>query len=127
MTRVITYGTFDVLHAGHIHLLRRARALGDHLTVGLSTDAFNHGKHKQALLSFDDRHTVLAAIRHVDAVIPERDWQQKRDDIQRLGIDLFVMGDDWQGQFDHLKDLCHVIYLPRTPAISSTQIRESLT
>ncbi|WP_017430763.1 adenylyltransferase/cytidyltransferase family protein [Vreelandella jeotgali] len=127
MTRVLTYGTFDVLHAGHIHLLQRARALGDHLTVGLSTDAFNQQKHKEALLPFEQRHTVLSAIRHVDAVIAEHHWEQKIRDIRDHAIDIFVMGDDWQGEFDCLRPHCDVVYLPRTPAISSTSLRTHLT
>lgn len=123
MKTVITYGTFDVLHAGHINLLRRARALGDRLIVALSTDEFNAGKHKSALLSYENRRTVLEAIRYVDLVIPETCWEQKVTDVQRYDVDIFVIGDDWRGHFDFLKPQCEVIYLPRTQGISSTDIR----
>ncbi|MDX5372305.1 MAG: glycerol-3-phosphate cytidylyltransferase [Pseudomonadaceae bacterium] len=123
MKTVITYGTFDVLHAGHINLLRRARALGDRLIVALSTDEFNAGKHKSALLSYENRRTVLEAIRYVDLVIPETCWEQKVTDVQRYDVDIFVIGDDWRGHFDFLKPQCEVLYLPRTQGISSTDIR----
>ncbi|UUY09350.1 glycerol-3-phosphate cytidylyltransferase [Pseudomonas sp. J452] len=126
MKTVITYGTFDVLHAGHINLLRRARALGDRLIVALSTDAFNTGKHKSALLSYDNRKSVIESIRYVDMVIPETCWEQKVTDVQLHGVDIFVIGDDWQGHFDFLKDLCEVVYLPRTMGISSTEIRQDM-
>jgi glycerol-3-phosphate cytidylyltransferase len=124
--RVITYGTFDVLHAGHINLLRRAKELGDELIVALSTDAFNSGKNKSALLSYENRRLVLEAIKYVDFVIPEETWEQKRQDIQRYSIDIFVIGDDWAGKFDFLSDICEVMYLPRTRNISSTQIRNDI-
>lgn len=126
MKKVITYGTYDLLHRGHINLLRRARALGDHLTVGLSTDEFNALKDKQAYYTFEERRLVLEAVRYVDAVIPEDTWEQKVDDVQRHGIDVFVMGDDWAGHFDHLKPFCEVVYLTRTEGISTTQIRLEL-
>lgn len=124
--RVITYGTFDFLHIGHINILRRARALGDFLVVGLSTDEFNKMKHKQSYSSFDDRKAIVEAIRFVDLVIPERTWEQKVGDIKDHKIDVFVMGDDWSGKFDHLKEYCEVVYLPRTENISSTLIRGGL-
>jgi glycerol-3-phosphate cytidylyltransferase len=127
MKTIITYGTFDILHAGHINLLRRARALGDRLVVGLSTDEFNSGKHKSALLSYENRKAVLEAIRYVDLVIPEASWEQKVDDIAKYGASVFVMGDDWEGKFDFLAAHCNVRYLPRTPAISTTEIRGSLS
>lgn len=126
MTTIITYGTFDILHVGHINLLRRARALGDRLIVALSTDEFNEGKHKSALLNYDNRKVVLEAIEYVDEVIPETHWDQKIPDVQRLNVDIFVMGDDWEGKFDFLKDYCEVRYLPRTADISTTQIKKSL-
>lgn len=126
MRRVLTYGTFDTLHHGHIRLLRRARALGDYLVVALSTDEFNAQKGKKALFSYEDRKHDLEAIRYVDLVIPENNWEQKRDDVRMFGIDVFTMGDDWVGKFDFLNDLCEVEYLARTPSISSTQIREML-
>lgn len=126
MKTVITYGTFDVLHAGHINLLKRAKALGDKLIVALSTDTFNEGKHKNALLNYTNRKTVLEAIRYVDLVIPEETWEQKIEDVKKYDVDIFVIGDDWEGKFDFLQEHCQVIYLPRTVGISSTEIRESL-
>ncbi|MGH9274622.1 MAG: glycerol-3-phosphate cytidylyltransferase [Acidimicrobiales bacterium] len=126
MKKVITYGTYDLLHRGHINLLRRARALGDHLTVGLSTDEFNALKDKQAYYTFEERQLVLEAVRYVDEVIPEDNWEQKVDDVQRHRIDVFVMGDDWAGHFDHLRPYCEVVYLTRTEGISTTQIRFEL-
>jgi glycerol-3-phosphate cytidylyltransferase len=126
MKTVLTYGTYDVLHAGHIRLLARARALGDRLIVGLSTDEFNALKHKSSLLDFENRRIVLEAVRYVDMVFPEGDWAQKSDDVRRFAVDVFVMGDDWEGKFDFLKPQCEVVYLPRTENISSTLIREEL-
>lgn len=126
MKTVITYGTFDILHAGHINLLRRARQLGDKLIVGLSTDEFNRGKHKSSLLNYENRKIVLESIRYVDAVIPETSWEQKAEDVVRLGVDAFVIGDDWEGKFDFLKKYCEVRYLPRTADISTTEIKQSL-
>lgn len=120
---VITYGTFDILHVGHINLLRRARELGDRLVVGLSSDEFNMGKHKSSLLNYENRKAVLEAIRYVDAVFPEESWTQKIDDISKYAADVFVMGDDWLGKFDFLKNYCDVVYLPRTPQISTTEIK----
>src|SRR5699024_2117387 len=108
------------------HLLRRARTLGDRLIVGLSTDAFNHGKHKSALLDYPTRKVVLEAIRYVDMAIPESTWEQKVDDIRKYDVDTFVICNDWEGKFDFLKAHCRVVYLSRTPEISSTLIRESL-
>jgi glycerol-3-phosphate cytidylyltransferase len=126
MKTVITYGTFDILHIGHINLLRRARAMGDRLVVGLSSDAFNRGKHKSSLLNYDNRKVVLESIRYVDAVFAEDTWEQKPDDIRKYKADIFVMGDDWAGKFDFLSEFCEVRYLARTPEISTTQIRDSL-
>ncbi|ADK67725.1 Glycerol-3-phosphate cytidylyltransferase [Olsenella uli DSM 7084] len=128
MRRVITYGTFDLLHYGHISLLRRARGLGDYLVVALSTDEFNHNeKGKVCYFSYERRKMLLEAIRYVDLVIPEESWGQKRSDIHEYHIDTFVMGDDWEGQFDFLtEEGCSVVYLPRTPEISSTRIKDSL-
>lgn len=126
MKTVITYGTFDILHIGHINLLRRARALGDRLVVGLSSDAFNRGKHKSSLLNYDNRRAVLQAIRYVDEIFPEDNWEQKADDIRRYAADVFVMGDDWAGKFDFLKEFCEVVYLPRTAEISTTEIKLAL-
>lgn len=126
MKTIITYGTFDILHVGHINLLRRARALGDRLVVGLSTDEFNLGKHKSSLLNYENRKAVLEAIRWVDEVFPESDWEQKVSDIRRYDAEIFVMGDDWKGKFDFLSEYCKVHYLPRTEAISTTEIKQSL-
>jgi glycerol-3-phosphate cytidylyltransferase len=123
MRRVITYGTFDTLHHGHIRLLRRARSLGDYLIVGLSTDEFNAEKGKQSMFSFEDRKVDLESLRTVDLIIPERNWDQKISDVQMFQADVFVMGDDWEGKFDFLRDYCEVVYFSRTPSISSTQIR----
>jgi glycerol-3-phosphate cytidylyltransferase len=120
MTKVLTYGTYDLLHHGHVNLLRRARELGDHLTVGLSTEEFNAGKGKQCFYPFEERALILSAIRYVDHVIPEITWDQKIRDVQQHNIDIFVMGDDWAGKFDFLRQYCRVVYLPRTPEISTT-------
>lgn len=126
MKKVITYGTYDLLHAGHINLLRRAKALGDYLVVALSTDEFNAGKHKSAYHSYEDRKLILEAIRYVDEVIPETTWEQKVSDVVDNQIDIFVMGNDWEGQFDFLKEHCEVVYLPRTEGISTTKIKSDL-
>ena len=128
MKRVITYGTYDLLHYGHINLLRRARELGDYLIVCLSTDEFNwNEKHKKCYYGYEIRKKMLEAIRYVDEVIPEENWEQKRSDIHYHDIDIFVMGDDWEGKFDFLREEgAEVIYLPRTPDISTTQIKSDL-
>nr|CRY94778.1 hypothetical protein [uncultured prokaryote] len=126
MRRVITYGTFDTLHHGHIRLLRRARALGDYLIVALSTDEFNSLKNKTAYFSYEDRKQDLEALRYVDLVIPESTWEQKASDIRLYQADVFCIGDDWTGKFDELKSLCQVVYLQRTPGISSTAIRQRI-
>lgn len=127
MKKVITYGTFDLLHYGHINLLRRAKALGDYLIVALSTDEFNwNEKQKKCHFSYEQRKQLLEAVRYVDLVIPETCWEQKASDVKEFRVDTFVMGDDWKGQFDFLGDLCEVVYLPRTPEISSSQIKQDL-
>ncbi|GAQ16864.1 glycerol-3-phosphate cytidylyltransferase [Oceanobacillus picturae] len=126
MKRVITYGTFDILHPGHIRLLNRARQLGDYLIVGLSTDEFNTMKGKAAYYTFEQRKDILEALQDVDKVIPENTWGQKIVDIASYSIDTFVMGNDWEGEFDYLKEHCEVIYLPRTTGISTTQIKKDL-
>lgn len=127
MKKVITYGTFDLLHYGHIELLRRARALGDCLIVALSTDEFNENeKHKKCCFSYEQRKKLIEAVRYVDLVIPETSWEQKRSDIEEYGVDVFAIGDDWTGSFDCLRELCEVVYLPRTPDVSSTDIKEKL-
>lgn len=128
MKRVITYGTFDLLHYGHINLLRGAKEQGDYLVVALSTDEFNwNQKQKKCYFSYEQRKALLEAIRYVDLVIPEENWEQKRTDVQKYHIDTFVMGDDWEEKFDFLKEEgCEVVYLPRTPEISTTQIKKDL-
>lgn len=128
MKRVITYGTFDLLHYGHINLLRRAKQYGDYLIVALSTDDFNwNQKGKKCYFSFDKRKALLEAIRYVDLVIPEESWDQKVTDVREYHIDTFVMGDDWKGEFDFLQDEgVDVVYLPRTPEVSTTQIKRDL-
>lgn len=126
MKRVITYGTFDLIHYGHINLLERAKKMGDYLVVGLSTNEFNEVKNKRCYFSFEERKRLLEAIRYVDLVIPEESWEQKRTDIKLYQIDTFVMGNDWEGKFDDLKDLCEVVYLNRTPEISTTKIKKEL-
>ncbi len=126
MKKVITYGTYDLLHVGHINLLRRAKELGDYLLVVLSTDEFNAIKHKTAYHAYEDRKLILEAIRYVDEVIPETCWDQKISDVVDNNIDVFVMGDDWEGQFDFLKEYCEVVYLPRTEGISTTKIKQDL-
>ncbi|MCR5521547.1 MAG: glycerol-3-phosphate cytidylyltransferase [Lachnospiraceae bacterium] len=126
MKKVITYGTYDLLHVGHINLLRRARELGDYLVVVVSSDEFNAIKGKKAYYSFEDRKKILEAIKYVDEVLPEYTWEQKIDDVVNNNIDVFVMGDDWKGKFDFLKDYCEVVYLPRTEGISTSKIKEDL-
>ena len=128
LKRVITYGTFDLLHYGHINLLRRAKALGDYLVVALSTDEFNWNmKQKKCYFPYEQRKELLEAIRYVDLVIPEENWEQKVSDVKEYHIDTFVIGDDWTGKFDFLKEQgVEVVYLPRTPEISTTQIKNDL-
>lgn len=127
MKRIITYGTFDLLHYGHINLLRRAKQQGDYLIVALSTDEFNwDSKQKKCYFSYEKRKALLEAIRFVDLVIPENSWEQKTDDVKLYQVDTFVIGDDWEGKFDFLKDYCDVVYLPRTPEISTTQIKSDM-
>ena len=127
MKKVITYGTFDLLHYGHINLLQRAKALGDYLIVALSTDEFNSKeKNKITYFSYEERKRLLEAIRYVDLVIPEQNWEQKISDVKEFKVDTFVMGDDWKGKFDFLKDYCEVVYLERTPEISTTKIKKDL-
>ena len=127
MKKVITYGTFDLLHAGHINLLRRAKELGDYLIVVVSTDEFNwEQKHKKCYFSYEERKKLVEAVRYVDLVIPEVSWDQKISDVKEYHVDTFVMGDDWKGKFDFLKEYCEVVYLPRTEGISTKKIKEDL-
>lgn len=127
MKRILTYGTFDLIHPGHINLLRQAKAMGTYLIVGLSTDDFNQLKGKKAYHSYENRKLILEAIRFVDEVIPEFSWEQKIKDIETYNIDLFVMGDDWKNEFDDLRNHTEVIYLPRTLGISTSKIKEDFT
>lgn len=124
MTTVITYGTFDLFHVGHVNLLRRLRGFGDRLVVGCSTDAFNAIKGKKTVMPYEHRAAILSSIRYVDKVFPEEQWDQKRGDIAREGAGIFAMGEDWAGKFDDLADVCDVVYLPRTRDISTTDIRQ---
>ena len=128
MKRVITYGTFDLLHYGHINLLKRAKSLGDYLIVALSTDEFNwNEKQKKCYFNYEKRKQLLEAIRYVDLVIPEESWEQKETDVVLYHIDTFVIGDDWKGKFDYLEDFgIEVVYLPRTKEISTTKIKKDL-
>lgn len=124
--RILTYGTYDLLHFGHINLLKRAKELGSYLVVGLSTDEFNELKGKKSYFSYEKREYMLESIKYVDEVIKETNWEQKIEDIKKYNIDIFVMGDDWKGKFDHLKEYCEVVYLPRTEGVSTTEIKANL-
>lgn len=128
MKRILTYGTYDLLHYGHIRLLQRAKALGDYLIVALSTDEFNELKGKKAYHNYETRKKMLEAIRYVDLVIPEENWEQKISDVQKYDVDIVVMGSDWAGsdRFDYLKDYCEVVYLDRTEGVSTTKIKRDL-
>lgn len=127
MKTVITYGTFDLFHVGHLNLLRRAKELGDYLIVAVSSDRFNwEEKQKKCEIPDKDRMAIVEAIKYVNKVIPEDSWEQKIEDVKKYNVDVFVMGDDWKGKFDFLKDYCEVVYLPRTEGISSTQLKEDL-
>ena len=120
---VLTYGTFDLFHVGHLRLLARLADLGNKVVVACSTDEFNLGKGKVTAIPFAQRVEILEGCRYVDRVIAEQNWDQKRDDVGRYGVDLFAMGDDWAGKFDFLGDLCDVLYLPRTQNISTTELK----
>lgn len=128
MKRILTYGTFDLLHVGHINLLKRAKELGDYLIVAVSTDEFNAIKNKKSYFSYEDRKKIVESIRYVDLVIPEKTWEQKIDDIKKYNVDVVVMGSDWEGsdKFEYLKEYAEVVYLPRTEGISTTKIKEDL-
>lgn len=126
MRTVLTYGTFDLLHVGHINLLKRAKEHGDYLIVALSTDQFNSLKNKSSYHSYEVRKQILESIKYVDMVIPENTWEQKIEDVKKYNVDVFVMGDDWEGKFDFLKEQCDVVYLERTEGISTTMIKEQL-
>lgn len=128
LKRILTYGTFDLLHYGHINILKRAKELGDYLVVALSTDEFNAIKGKKAYHSYETRKKMLEAIRYVDLVIPENEWEQKISDVKDYHIDVVVMGSDWAGsdKFDYLKEYCEVVFLERTPGVSTSQIKNDL-
>lgn len=123
---VLTYGTFDMFHIGHLNLLNRLKSLGDKLIVAVSTDEFNSIKGKKTLIPFEQRALIVQNIKCVDMVISEKNWEQKIDDIKKYNVDIFAIGDDWQGKFDFLKDYCEVIYLPRTQNISTTELKKEL-
>ncbi len=123
---ILTYGTYDFLHRGHIRLLKRAKDLGDYLIVAVSTEEFNELKNKKAIFPYEERKYIVESIKYVDKVIPENNWDQKIDDVKKYNVDVFVMGDDWEGKFDFLKDYCEVIYLPRTKEVSTSEIIEKI-
>lgn len=125
MKQIITYGTFDLFHIGHLNLLKRLSAMGQ-LTVAVSTDTFNEGKGKKTIIPFEQRLAIVEGCRYVHRAIPEETWEQKITDIKKYNIDTFVIGDDWQGKFDFLKEHCEVVYLPRTEGISTTQLKKAL-
>jgi len=120
---VITYGTFDMFHIGHLNLLKRLKALGDHVIVAVSTDKFNSVKGKKTLIPFQERIEIIKALKYVDEVIPEDNWEQKRADILEKKVDIFAIGDDWEGEFDFLDDICKVVYLKRTAGVSTTELK----
>lgn len=126
MVRVLTYGTFDLFHYGHLRILQRAKSLGDYLIVAVSTDEFNQIKDKKSTYPYNERTEIVNSIKYVDEVIPENNWEQKIEDIKKHKIDIMVMGDDWKGKFDFLKEYCQVLYLERTPNISSTEIKDEI-
>ena len=126
MTTVLTYGTFDLFHIGHLNLINRLSEMGDRLIIAVSTDEFNAGKGKTSVVSYEDRARIINSIKGVDLVIPETSWEQKATDIKEHDVDIFAIGEDWAGKFDDLKELCEVVYLPRTDGISSTEIKQML-
>ena len=125
MKKVITYGTYDLFHYGHLRILERAKELGDYLIVAVSTDEFNEVKGKKCIYPYEQRAKIVEAIKYVDQVIPEENWEQKASDIKKHNVDIFVMGSDWEGKFDELSSLCKIVYLPRTLGISSTEIKQN--
>lgn len=126
MKTIITYGTFDMFHIGHLNMLRRLKNMGDRLIVAVSTDEFNELKGKKTMIGYKDRADIVASIKYVDLVIPEQTWEQKREDIREHNVDVFAIGNDWEGKFDFLSDLCEVIYLERTKDVSTTVLKRSL-
>jgi len=127
MKTVITYGTFDLFHIGHVRLFKRLSFLGDRLIVGISTDDFNLEKGKKSFFSYEERVEMIGSCKYVTQVFPESNWFQKKNDIIKYQADIFAMGDDWGGKFDDLKEFCEVVYFPRTENISSTQIKNALS
>lgn len=123
---IITYGTFDLFHIGHLNLLKKLKSLGDKLIVAVSTDEFNELKGKKTLIPYDQRAEIISSIKYVDEVIPERNWEQKIDDVIKYNVDVFAIGNDWCGKFDFLKEHCEVLYLDRTTGVSSTELKQSL-
>ena len=126
MIKVITYGTFDLFHFGHLELLRRAKELGDQLVVAVSTDEFNRIKRKKCVYPYEHRFKIVEAIQYVDKVIPEKNWEQKRKDIISNKIQIFTIGDDWEGKFDELSNICKIVYIERTKGISTSNLKENL-
>ncbi len=127
MKKVITYGTYDLFHHGHINIIKRAKELGDYLIVGISSDEFNEKeKNKDTYFTYEERKMVIESLKFVDEVIPETKWEQKIEDVKKYGIDVFAIGDDWKGHFDFLKEYCEVVYLERTPDVSSTKMKQDL-
>lgn len=127
MITVITYGTFDLFHVGHVRLLKRLSELGDRLIVGISSDEFNELKGKQSFFSYTERAEIVSACQYVSEVFPEHDWEQKKIDVKHYQADIFAMGDDWKGKFDFLGEYCEVVYLPRTENVSTTDIKNTLS
>ncbi len=127
MKKVITYGTYDLFHHGHVNIIKRAKELGDYLIVGISSDEFNEKeKNKDTYFTYEQRKMVVESLSFVDEVIPETNWEQKIEDVKKYGIDIFVIGEDWDGKFDFLKEYCEVVYLERTPDVSSTKMKKDL-
>jgi len=126
MKKVITYGTYDLFHYGHLQLLKRAKSLGDYLIVAASTNEFNELKGKKCIQPYEYRAEILESIKYVDKVIPENNWEQKIDDVKKYNIDVFVIGNDWKGKFDFLKNYCDVVYLERTDGISTTDVKNHI-
>ncbi|WP_318074028.1 MULTISPECIES: adenylyltransferase/cytidyltransferase family protein [unclassified Vibrio] len=127
MGRIITYGTFDLFHVGHVRLLKRLKELGKELYVGISSDEFNEIKGKTSFFSFEERAEIVSSCKYVDFVFKEDNWEQKVDDVVKYNADIFAIGDDWKGEFDFLEDKCRVVYLPRTKDISTTKIKGTLS